>query len=111
MAEFHCQLTNCYQFINPGGMNGLDDRWMSRGIEPRIPECDGPLVLCLTAPYGMTFAAGRKEWCVAVGRVVSEVAGLALLCMFAREARVLVLATVHTGTGRLSQLHEHTWSK
>ena len=38
-------------------------------------------------------------------------AGLALLCMIAREARFLSLATAHTGTGRLSQLYEYRSSK
>ena len=37
-------------------------------------------------------------------------AGLALLCTFVQEARVLDLDTVHTGTGRLSQLHDHKCS-
>ena len=43
--------------------------------------------------------------CVAVAKL-SIGAGLALLRTFAREARVLNLATAHTDTGRLSQLHE-----
>ena len=33
------------------------------------------------------------------------------MCTFARKARVLGLATAYTGTGWLSQLHEHRCSK
>ena len=36
---------------------------------------------------------------------------VALLCTFARETRFLDRAMAHTGTGRLSQLHEHWCSK
>ena len=118
MLAESCSLVCFHILAERGELEGKRKRW-SETVWVEMLRKPSRIDRYRCDPCPLRVAAGRIQnalLCFAVvfvcrrGLVVLG-AGLALLRTIAREAPVLILATAHTGTGQLSQLHEHRCSK